>query len=660
MRRFDYRPSASQVRAPPALRKPAPQRKPRIAALANPHLIEMEHTLRRLLALALLLAPLTLAPVRAETAADRWNLADIYASTAAWDADVARLEAQFAELAACKGHLGDSAARLRQCLELQTDMNKRLYRMYVFAGQQLAQDTGAAASQAQMQKVELLSDRFDATASFFDPELLRLGRAKIEQFVAADAGLKIYRFPLEQTLRAAPHTLDDAGEALLAQFAPMSGSGETAYSLLANSDIPWPKVKLASGEEVVIDPSGYTKYRELPNREDRQRVMDAFFTAWKTYESSIGALLLSQLKQDKTYAAVRKYPDSITRALDRTNMPVAVIDTLIEQTNANLPTLHRYFRLRARMLGVKDMSYFDIYPPIVRGDYKFPLALAKQLAVDSAAPLGTDYVAALAKGLDSRWMDAYPRPRKQSGAHMAGAAYDVHPYVLMNYNDDYESVTTLAHEWGHAMHSVLASRAQPFATALYPIFTGEIASTFNEELLLQHMLKKAKTDDERLYYLGNALEGLRATFFRQAMFAEFERRIHAKVDAGEPLTGEGLTQAYCDVLKRHHGTAEGVVAIKDLYCNEWAYIPHFYTPFYVYQYATSIAASSLFAQQVARGEPGALARYLGLLSAGGSNDPYELVKAAGVDLATPAPYQALVARMNKIMDEMEAILAKRG
>ena len=256
-------------------------------------------------------------------------------------------------------------------------------------------------------------------------------------------------------------------------------------------------------------------------------------------------------------------------------------------------------------------------------------------------------------------MDTYPRPRKQSGAHMDAYAYDVHPYVLMNYNDDYDSVTTIAHEWGHAMHSYLASHAQPFVTAHYPIFIAEIASTFNEELLLQRMLKEAKTDDERLFYLGTSLEQMRGTFFRQAMFAEFERAVHARADAGEPLSGEALTKTYCDILKRYHGVKEGVMAIDDLYCVEWSYVPHFYNAFYVYQYATSIAASSLFAQKVGRGEPGALERYLDLLRAGGSDYPYELVKTAGVDLATPAPYQALVARMNSIMDEIEAILAKR-
>ncbi|HSN21054.1 MAG TPA: M3 family metallopeptidase, partial [Usitatibacter sp.] len=267
---------------------------------------------------------------------------------------------------------------------------------------------------------------------------------------------------------------------------------------------------------------------------------------------------------------------------------------------------------------------------------------------------------AMKDGLGHRWMDVFPRPRKLAGAHMAGAAYDVHPFLLINYTGNYESVSTIAHEWGHAMHTWLADRAQPYPTSRYPIFIAEIASTLNEALLLDHVLKTAKDDDERLFYLGSALEGLRGTFFRQAMFAEFERDVHARVDKGESLTGEKLTQIYDGLLKAYHGDAQGVVKIDDRYAVEWAYIPHFYHSFYVYQYATSIAASSLFAEAILKGEPGARERYLDLLKAGGSDYPYELVKRAGVDLATPAPYQALVARMNRIMDEIEAILARRG
>jgi oligoendopeptidase F len=355
---------------------------------------------------------------------------------------------------------------------------------------------------------------------------------------------------------------------------------------------------------------------------------------------------------------VRKCPDSITSSLDRNRLPVAVMDTLIKEANANLPTLHRYFKLRARMLGLPEMRYYDIYPPLVHTDLKFPIADAKRLTLDAVAPLGPEYQSVMRKGFDARWMDVYPRKGKQSGGHMNGSAYDVHPYLLVNYNDDYESFTTVAHEWGHALHSYLSNKNQPFVTSDYATFIAEIASTLNEELLLDHMLKVAKSDDERLFYLGSALENLRGTFFRQVMFAEFERNIHARVDGGESLTGEALTKTYCEILKRYHGDP-GVVKIDDAYCLEWAYIPHFYNGFYVYQYATSIAASSLFADYIVKKQPGALDKYLTMLKAGSSDYPYELVKTAGVDLATPAPYRAIVGRMNSIMDEIEKILAKR-
>jgi oligoendopeptidase F len=607
----------------------------------------------------LLVCAVVAIPALADSPADRWNLADLYPSLEAWNADAAKLEAQLKAFAGCRGYLGESAAGLQQCLDLQADMTRRFYRLAVYSGEQLAGDTGAAPFLALDQRTDLLGNRLQEASAFVDPEILRLGRAKIDAFLAAQPGLAIYRHPLDETLRAAPHTLDEEGEGLVARFGLMDDAGASAYSILTNADIPWPTIKLSGGEEVRLDDSAYTKYRQVANRADRKRVMELFFGTFKTYERTIGVMLYSQMKQAAVYARVRKYPDSVTRALDRNRIPVAVMDTLIAQTHASLPTLHRYFRLRARMLGVKEMHYYDIYPPLVRGDVRFPLARAEQLVLEAVAPLGEDYVRTMAQGFASRWMDVYPRPHKLSGAHMAGYAYDVHPYVLMNYNGDYESVTTIAHEWGHAMHSWLANHAQPFVTAGYPIFIGEIASTFNEALLLDHMLETAKSDNERLYYLGTALEQLRATFYRQAMFAEFERAMHARVDRGESLTGAAFTRAYCDLLRRYHGAAEGVVAIDDADCVEWAYIPHFYNPYYVYQYATSIAASSLFAEGVEKGEPGARERYLGLLRAGGSGYPYDLVKAAGVDLATPAPYQALAVRMNRIMDEIEAILARR-
>jgi oligoendopeptidase F len=492
-----------------------------------------------------------------------------------------------------------------------------------------------------------------------NPELLEIGKVKIDQFFRQEPGLIIYRQPIRATLDAAPHTLDTAGEALVANFALAARQSGGIYGIFTNADMPWPTIKLSDGTDAKLDQSGYGKYREAANRDDRKKVMDAFFGKFKEFERTLGVAFYGSLREDTVYTKVRKYPDTVTRVLDANKIPFAVYQALIKSTNDNLPTLHRYFKLRAKMLGLTEMRYYDIYPPLVGGGRKYPIDEGVKLMLDSVKPLGAEYAAAMKRGVESRWMDVYPRPRKQSGAHMAGSAYDVHPYLLINYTENYESVTTVAHEWGHAMHSYMSSRMQPFPTAGYAIFTAEIASTTNEGLLLDHVLKTAKTDDERLLYLGSALEGLRGTFFRQAMFGEFELKVHEMVDKGQPLTGDQLTRIYLEILKRYHGDAQGVVKIDDLYGIEWAYIPHFYRAFYVFQYATSIAAGTQFASDILAGKPGARDRYLKLLSSGGADYPYELVKAAGVDLATSAPYDAIVARMNKIMDEMEAILAKR-
>lgn len=615
--------------------------------------------MKQALAGAIALA-LTTAAFAQERPEDRANLADLYADVQAWNADAAKVESQLQEFGQCRGKLGESAARLLQCLELESDFDKRLSRMAVYAGELLAHDTGVPASLELNQKLRVLGSKAQEATSFESPELLAIGKAKIDGFFAQEPKLAIYRHPIDDVLRRAPHTLDAEGEGIVATFGLASGAGGSAYNILANADMPWPTIKLANGKEVKIDQSAYTAERESPNRDDRKRVMDGFFGEWKSFERTTGVTFYSNLKEATVYAKVRHYGDSLERSLDNNRVPKAVYDALIAATNKNLPTLHRYFRLRAKMLGVTDLRYYDIYPPLVSGGRQFTLEEAKRLTLDAVKPLGGEYVAALAKGFEGRWMDVYPRPHKQAGAHMAGSAYDVHPYLNLNYTGNYESVTTLAHEWGHAMHSYLANRTQPFPTAGYAIFTAEIASTLNEELLLEHMLKVAKSDDERLLYLGSALEGLRATFFRQAMFAEFEREVHARVDRGEPMTGDKFTKIYGEILRRYHGEKEGVMKIDDLYAVEWAYIPHFYSNFYVYQYATSIAASSLFAQAILKGEPGARDRYLNMLRSGGSDYPYELVKKAGVDLATPAPYEALVARMNRIMDEIEAILARKA
>jgi oligoendopeptidase F len=601
---------------------------------------------------------LSIAAASAESEAYRWNLKDLYATQAAWEQDAKRLVDQLKPLSACKGQLA-SAPRFKSCMDLSADVQKRLYRLYSYASQTHDEDTGIAAGIDLKQRAEALGNQVEEATSFFSPEILKIGRARITAMLKADKSLAQYSQRLDDTLRAAAHTLDAKGEALVASYGRITGAAGSIYSTLSEADMPWPKVKLSDGTEVVIDQAAYTKYRALDNRADRKIVFDAFWGQWKAFERSFGVTFYEQLKKDTVAAKVRNHKGAINQALDGNKLPQAVYDTLLAQTNANLPTLHRYFKLRAKMLGVTDMRYYDIYPQLVASSLTFPIDQSVQLMLASVKPLGDEYVKAITQATQNRWMDVYPRPKKRSGAYMNGSAYDVHPYLLLNHNDDYESLSTLAHEWGHAMHSYLAIKSQPFVNAEYPTFTAEIASTTNEVLLLDHMLKVAKTDDERLLYLGSQLENLRGTFFRQAQFAEFEQVTHAMVDKGESLTGEALTKIYGDILKRHHGDAQGVVKIDDLYAIEWAYIPHFYNRFYVFQYATSISAGNLFAAEILKGTPGARERYLNILRAGGSRYPYELVKAAGVDLASPAPYVALVANMNSIMDQIEAILAKR-
>ncbi|WP_374519334.1 oligoendopeptidase F [Undibacterium squillarum] len=594
-----------------------------------------------------------------DTEAFRWKLSDMYSTQTAWKDDAAKMREQLTQFQQCAGQLTATQAKFKACLDQFADIQKRFARLAVYASQFHDQDTGNTAGLDLQQQADILGNKLEEATSFLRPELIAAGPKKIDAYLAKDKSLQIYRQPLTDILRSSAHTLSKSSEQIVAQFGAATGTAAATYSTLSNADMPWPKIKLADGQEVTIDQAAYTKYRAAGNRDDRKRVFDAFWGKWKEFERSYGVIFYEQLKRDSVYAKVRNYPDSLTQALDGNNLPRAVYDTLIAQTRANLPTLHRYFRLRANMLGVKDLQYFDIYPPLVSGNFVYPIDQGVKFMLDSVKPLGDSYTTAMTKATTAGWMDVYPRPRKRSGAYMNGAAYDVHPYILLNYNDDYESVSTLAHEWGHAMHSYLSNGTQPFITSDYPTFTAEIASTTNEVFLLDHMLKIAKTDEERLLYLGSALENLRGTFFRQAMFADFEREVHARVDKGESLTGEELSKIYTDILKSYHGDKEGVMKIDDTYGIEWAYIPHFYNRFYVFQYATSIAAGSMFADSILQGKDGARDRYLNILKAGSSAYPYDLVKSAGVDLASPAPYQAVFKRMNAIMDQIEAIQAKK-
>lgn len=609
-----------------------------------------------------LLAGVVMTSTAGEGKVDRntWQLEDLYPTREAFDAARAAIARRLPELEKGKGTLAGGPAALLEALETGTAIRKELARLGSYASMRSDEDTRVPENLAARQEFMQLGTEARARGAWLAPEILALPEGTVARYLAAEPRLAPYRFHLEDLERQRAHTLSPAEETLLARAGLVTPTAQTAYGILTDADLPYPTVRLSDGTEVRLDKAAYTRHRAAASRADRVKVFSEFWNTYAAFERTLGVLLDGQVKRDLFNARARNYPTCLAAALGDGNVPEAVYHTLIAEANRALPTLHRAFKLRGRLLGIPDLAYHDIYPPLVPGlAMEFPIDRGRELVVEAVAPLGPEYVAIVQKGFESRWMDVYPRPGKRSGAYSNGSAYDVHPYVLMNYNDDYESLSTLAHEWGHAMHSYLANRAQPFPTADYSIFVAEVASTFNEALLLDRMLAQAKTDDERLSLLGSYLEGLRGTFFRQAMFAEFELLIHQAAERGEALSGKKLTAMYGDLLRRYHGHDRGVMRIDDSYAVEWAYIPHFYYNFYVYQYATSLAASSLLAKEVLAGTPGARERYLGLLEAGGSKYPYELLKEAGVDLATPAPYRALEARMNWAMDEIERILARR-
>ncbi len=587
---------------------------------------------------------------------DRWNLKDIYPDRPAWEIDLGRLASAPEAVAVFRGRLSEGPDVLASCLETYYEALKRLYRVSSYASMRYHEDTRVGDTAEMEQRANLAGTTLSEAASFIDPEILEIGETKLRGWLAEYPGLTSWAHLLDDLLRRAPHTLGPGEEGVVATAGLVTDAPYTVYGMLANADMPWPDVTLSDGSEIRVDQAEFTRLRALPDRRDREEVFRVFWNTWAGYTRTFGAMLYAQVKKDLFIARVRRHKDSLAAALNHDGIPDSVYRTLIAEANRGLPILHRYFRLRARMLGIEPLRYFDIYPPLVATDRRFDLEESKAVVLESAEILGSDAVKVFREGFNADWMDAHPRPGKRPGAYMNGHVYDVHPFVLMNYNGNYESVSTLAHEWGHALHSYLANSCQPFHNAGYSIFTAEVASTFQEALLLDRMLQRADTAQERIFFLGHALEGLRGTFFRQTMFAEFELAIHEAVEHGEALSGDRLTDMYAELLRRYHGHDEGIVVIDDAYTVEWAYIPHFYYNFYVYQYATSVAASALLSERVIAGEVGEVERYLDLLRAGGSDYPYDLMKDAGVDLATPAPYRSLLRRMEGIMDEIDELL----
>lgn len=590
----------------------------------------------------------------------KWNLAEIYPSEAAWRAAKAKLAADIPSLGEFRGRLAISGATLADALDRLYRLDKDLSRLYVYAGSLADQDTRDASHQGMQQEMVQLAAAFGAAAAYIEPEILQADKAKIESFIAAEPRLKVYTFYLRDVLRRAAHTLTDAEEKLLADAGPALGASGNAYNILSNADFPYPSVTLSDGRTVKLDQASFSALRALPVRADREKVMSGFFTALGAFSRTFGTTMDGEVQKVRFQMKARKYGTALETALDGPNIPTAVYTRLIDGVNRNLPAFHRYLNLRKRMMGLKELHYYDLYAPLVGSvDLKYTPEEAQGHILAAVAPLGEDYQSTIRRAFNERWIDLFPNEGKRSGAYSNGGAYDVHPYMLINYNGQYTDVSTLAHELGHTMQSYYSNKTQPYPLANYPIFVAEVASTFNESLLIDHMLKSIKDDDTRLSILGNYLENIKGTVFRQTQFAEFELRMHEMAQKGQPITGEALAALYMDITKRYYGHDQGVCIVDDYIRHEWSYIPHFYRDFYVFQYATSFTASEALAQKVKAGSAEATAKYLAFLAAGGSKYPIDLLKDAGVDMTTDEPLDLTVKEMNRVMDEMEQILARR-
>ncbi len=591
----------------------------------------------------------------------KWNLADVYPSDATWRTRKEAIAAELPKLRTFEGKLGSSPQTLADALELMSRLDKELSRLYVYASMLADQDTRSSEPQGMQQEMQLLFANFGAKAAYIEPEILKVGSATLEKFIAAEPRLAPYAFNVRDIVRRAAHTLTDAEEKLLADAGPLAGSPSNIYTILANADFPYPTLTLSDGKTVKVDQAGYGELRTSPNREDRKAAMSTFFGALGGFNRTIGTTMSSSVQKALFYSKARKYPSNLEAALNGPNIPVSVYTRLVDGVNKNLPTFHRYLRLRKRMMGLTDdLHYYDLYAPLVASvNLRYAPEEAQSHVLAAMAPLGADYTGVLRRAFGERWLDWYPTEGKVSGAYSNGGAFDVHPYMLLNYLGQYNDVSTLAHELGHTMQSYYSNKTQPYATANYPTFVAEVASTFNEALLIDHMLKQIKDTPTRLSLLGNYLEGIKSTVYRQTQFAEFELRMHELGEKGQPITGDTLSKLYLDITRKYYGHDQGVCVVDDYIAHEWSFVPHFYRDFYVFQYATSFTAAEALSAKVMVGDQAAVKKYLTFLSSGGSKYPIDLLKDAGVDMTTDEPLDLTIRKMNQVMDEMEKLLAQK-
>lgn len=584
-----------------------------------------------------------------------WRLEDIYADRKAWEEDVAKGQALADEIASYEGKVTESAASLLKVLQLYDHCMETLYSFSGYAGMRHDQDTSDPEGQEIMSIAQSSEVKISEKIAFIEPEILSLDEEILKKYMDEEPGLKEYEVTIKEIVRMKDHSLSADMEKLLASAGDMASVPSTAFSMLSNADLKFPSVTDESGQEVQITNGRFVPMEMSPDRAYRKEVFEKYYGRYKEFANTWAALYDGQVKQQIFFAKARKYPSTFEAAVDANNVSPLVCNQLIESVHRNMDKMYRYVALRKKLLGLDELHMYDVYVPMV-SDFKMKVTYeeTKQTTIEALAPLGDEYVSVLKQAYENRWVDVVENEGKRTGAYSSGV-YAVHPYVLMNFNGQLDDIFTLAHEMGHSVHTWYSSKNQSFLNSNYKIFVAEVASTTNEILLLEYLLKKADSKKEKAFLINHYLENFKSTLYRQVMFEEFERKTNAMAEQGIPLTADALSDTYLQLNKLYFGDE---MVSDPLIAYEWCRIPHFYYNFYVYQYATSFAASVSIAHRILEEGKPVVDQYLSFLSSGCTEDPVSLLKKAGVDLSTAQPVDEALKVFDRAITDMEELMTK--
>jgi len=593
-------------------------------------------------------------PARSEIAeADKWALEDLFLTDADWKVAVKQLEEQLAQLKGYAGKVSASADALYAYLTLADETENLFEKVLVYSNEKMHEDMGNSTYQGYAAQAQAAATRLSAAEAFFEPELLAMEESRLQGFFKEDPKLEKYRILIDRIWRRKEHTLSAAEEEILAKTYEMATAPDDIFSMFNDADAKFGTIRDENGKEVELTHGRFGGFMESSDRRVRKEAFEALYQTYDQFKNTLAATYSANVKKAKFYADVRKYPSALAAALAPGNIPTEVYDNLIETVHRFLPAMYRYVALRKRALGVEELHMYDVYVPLVADQTKkIPFAEAKEIVKRGLAPMGEEYVSHLEEGFDHRWIDVYENRGKRSGAYSWGA-YGTHPYVLLNYQGKLDDVFTLAHEMGHALHSWYSNANQPYVYSGYLIFDAEVASTCNESLLMQYLLKESKDKKEKAYLLNHFIDQFKGTLFRQTMFAEFEKITHEMYAKGESLTAERLCAVYMDLNRKYFG--EEMVSDPQI-ALEWARIPHFYTEFYVYQYATGFSCAIALSKRILEMGEAGVADYMKFLKGGCSKDPIELLKMAGVDISTPKPVEDALQLFEELVSELEELL----